>query len=138
MSENGKVRMKLLKIMYIYTVIVPLLFGLGIILLPELMISMFGWPDQDPITFGITGSVYIAFGILAIFGLRDPIKFLPILLLQLFYKIVWFIGVIIPLLIIGEFPSYAILIAVIFLTYIIGDLIAIPFKLVFSISTQDE
>ena len=44
---------------------------------------------------------------------------------------VWIIGVILPLLIVGKFPNYAILHVVIFATYIIGDLIAIPFPYVF-------
>jgi hypothetical protein len=50
------------------------------------------------------------------------------LLLQLSYKYVWFIGVILPILLRGTFPAYAILYTVIFATYIIGDLIAIPFS----------
>jgi hypothetical protein len=65
-------------------------------------------------------------------GLRSPLKFVPVLLLQQSYKVVWFIGVILPLLIVGKFPTYAILHVVIFATYIIGDLIAIPFPYVFA------
>ena len=59
-------------------------------------------------------------------------KFAPVLLLQLSYKVIWFIGVIISILAAGKFPNYAILHVVIFATYIIGDLIAIPFSYVFS------
>ena len=82
-----------LKIMYIYTAILTMTFGLGIVVLPNIMVSLFGWPEQDPIVFGVMGSVYVAFALLALLGLRDPVKFIPILLLQLFYKVVWFIGV---------------------------------------------
>jgi len=53
-------------------------------------------------------------------------------LLQLTYKVVWFIGVIIPILIAGKFPPYARGYVVFFLIYIIGDLIAIPFSYVFA------
>jgi len=53
-------------------------------------------------------------------------------MLQLSYKVVWFIGVILPILGAGKFPTYAILLVVIYATYIIGDLIAIPFSYVFS------
>jgi len=56
----------------------------------------------------------------------------PVLLLQLSYKVVWLICVILPLLIVGKFPTYAILPVVIFVSYIIGDLIAIPFSYVFA------
>jgi hypothetical protein len=53
-------------------------------------------------------------------------------LLQLTYKVVWFIGVIIPILIAGKFPAYATGYVVFFAIYIIGDLIAIPFSYVFA------
>ena len=81
---------------------------------------------------GVTGSVYLSFALLSILGLRSPLKFAPVLLLQLSYKLVWFIGVILPIVMTAKFPSYAILYVVIFATYIIGDLIAIPFSYVFA------
>ena len=117
-----------LKIMYIYTAILTMTFGLGIVVLPDIMASLFGWPEQDPIVFGVMGSVYVAFALMALLGLRDPVKFIPILLLQLFYKVIWFIGVIIPLLIKGSFPLYGLLYVIIFATFIVGDLLTIPFS----------
>jgi len=87
---------------------------------------------EEPIALGIVGSVYLAFGFLSIFGLRSPLKFVPVLLLQLCYKSIWFIGVILPLLISAQLPSYAIPMAIIFATFIIGDIIAIPFSYVFA------
>jgi hypothetical protein len=113
--------------MYIYTIVGAGGFGLGILIMPELMKAMFRWPGGDPIPLGIAGSVYVAFGVLSVLGLRDPLKFAPVLLLQLCYKPVWFLAVAVPLLIRGRFPDYALLTAAIFATYIIGDLIAIPF-----------
>lgn len=132
MSKDINVRWCWLKFMYIYTIVGAGGFGLGIIVIPNIMKSVFGWPSQDPIVFGVTGSVYLAFAILSILGLRSPLRFVPVLLLQLCYKVVWFIGVILPLLVIGEFPMYAVLLVIIFATYIIGDLIAIPFSYVFA------
>jgi hypothetical protein len=132
MSKELKVRWGWLKGMYIYTIIGAGGFGLGIIFMPDVMQSMFGWPNQDPVVLGIAGSVFIAFGLLSILGLRSPLKFAPILLLQLSYKVVWFIGVILPILFAGKFQPYALMHVVIFATYIIGDLIAIPFKYVFA------
>lgn len=90
------------------------------------------WPVEEPTAFGIVGSVYVAFGLLSILGLRSPLKFVPVLLMQLCYKVVWFIGVLVPLLVTGHFPSYAISMVIIFVTYIIGDLIAIPFSYIFA------
>ena len=105
--------------------------NLFIVVAPELHKSLFGWAATEPITYGITGSVYLAFGILSIFGLREPLKFSPVLLLQLFYKVIWFIGVVAPLAIGGKFPMYAAVATIIFATFVIGDLIAIPFAYLF-------
>ena len=132
MSKDINVRWGWLKGMYILTIIHAGGSGLGIILIPSIIRSIFGWPSQDPIVFGICGSVWVAFGLLSILGLRSPLKFSPVLLLQLSYKVVWFIGVILPVLIAGKFPTYAILYVVIYATYIIGGLIAIPFSYVFA------
>jgi hypothetical protein len=132
MSKQINVRWGWLNGMYLYTIVGAGGFGLGIIVAPDLMRSMFGWPGQDPIVFGITGSVYLSFGLLSILGLRSPLKFVPVLLLQLSYKTVWFLGVVFPLVVAGKFPVYGILLIIIFATYIIGDLIAIPFSSVFA------
>ena len=132
MSQDNKVRWGWLKGMYIYTIVGAGGFGLGIITMPDAIRTIFGWPGQDPIVLGVTGSVYLSFALLSIMGLRSPLKFAPVLLLQLSYKLVWFIGVILPIVMTAKFPSYAILYVVIFATYIIGDLIAIPFSYVFA------
>ena len=132
MFMDSNARWGWLKGMYILTIIHAGGSGLGIILIPSAVRSFFGWPSQDPIVFGICGSVWVAFGFLSILGLRSPLKFSPILLLQLTYKVVWFVGVIIPALIAGKFPAYATGYVVFFAIYIIGDLIAIPFSYVFA------
>jgi hypothetical protein len=132
MDKDTDVRWKWLKGMYILTIIHAGGSGLGIILMPGFIRTLFGWPNQDPIVFGILGSVWVAFGLLSILGLRSPLKFSPVLLLQLTYKVVWFIGVILPVLIAGEFPAYAMGYVFFFIVYIIGDLIAIPFPYVFA------
>ena len=132
MSKDTNVRWGWLKGMYIFTIIHAGGTGLGMILIPSIVRSAFGWPSQDPIVFGICGSVWVGFGLLSILGLRSPLKFSPVLLLQLCYKVVWFIGVLLPVLIAGKFPSYGIAYIVFFAIYITGDLIAIPFSYVFA------
>jgi hypothetical protein len=118
--------------MYIYTAAFAGVSGLGMIVAPDTVRSAFGLPNQEPIILGIVGSVYLAFGLLSLLGLRAPLKFVPVLLLQLCYKSIWFVGVILPLCLKGQFPLYAVLMAIIFATYVIGDLIAIPFSYVLS------
>ena len=132
MPSDIKIRWGWLKFMYWYTIVGAGGFGLGMIIIPKFMCSIFSWPSGDPIVFGITGSVYLSFGLLSILGLKSPLKFVPVLMLQLSYKVVWFIGVILPLLVSGKFPTFAILHVVIFASYIVGDLIAIPFSYLFS------
>ena len=131
MEKDITIRWKWLKGMYIYTIITAGGLGVGIILMPEAIKLMLGWPVEEPIAFGIIGAVYVAFGLASILGLLSPLKFVPILLLQLFYKIAWFLGVFLPLVLTAQYPSYGLPTAVIFATYVIGDLIAIPFPYLF-------
>jgi hypothetical protein len=136
MPKEHKIRYGWLKAMYIYTIVGAGGFGLGIIVMPTLMRTIFNWPAQDPIVYGVMGSVYLSFALLSILGLKSPLKFVPVLLLQLSYKVVWFIGVVAPILFTGRFQPYAILHVAIFLSYIVGDLIAIPFPYVFGKETD--
>ena len=128
MENKLKIRYGWLKGMYVYTALGAGLSGLGIILMPETFASMWKMPIQDPIIYGIVGSVFLAFGLISILGLISPLKFAPILLLQMAYKIIWFIGVILPIVFKGQLHFYAFIFMMIFVTYIIGDMIAIPFN----------
>ncbi len=137
MDKKNNIRWGWLKRMYIYTIVTAGFFGLSIIFVPKVLSTMFNMagmpvPDQDPFFLGITGSVYLSFAFLSILGLRSPLKFTPVLLLQLSYKTIWLIGVILPIFLAGKHPAYAVSLAVLFATYIIGDLIAIPFPYVFA------
>jgi hypothetical protein len=130
MSEERTIRWIWLKAMYIWTIVIACGFGLGIIFAQEAVKSMFG-ESCDPMPYGMLGSVFLAFGLLAILGLRAPLRFVPILLLQLAYKVVWFVGVVLPFLITGR-GKPDIVTVIIFALTIVGDLIAIPFPYVFA------
>jgi hypothetical protein len=130
-SLEGEVRWGWLKFMYLYTIVGAGLYGLGMVFAPRLAQSMSGFPAEDPVVFGIVGSVYVSFGVLSILGFRSPLKFTPVLLLQLFYKSIWLVCVALPLFLKGGLEQYAITLVIIFATYIIGDLIAIPFRYLF-------
>lgn len=132
MTQTMNVRWGWLKGMYAYTIVVAGGFGLGIIVMPEMMRSFFGWPSQDPLVLGVCGSVFAAFGLVSVLGLKSPLQFAPVLLLQLIYKVVWFIGVVFPIMFAGAYPRYGLLHVVIFATFVIGDLIAIPFSYLFA------
>lgn len=136
MSADVKIRWGWLKFMYIYAIFGAGGFGLAMIFFPNLTRSLLGWPIEESITYGIAGSIFTAIGIVAIFGLRSPLKFVPLLFFQLCYKSVWFIAVVIPMLISGRMPGYAVPTALFFLTYVVGDLIAIPFPYLFGKQPQ--
>ena len=132
MEGNSSIRWGWLKAMYFYTFVVSGGVGLGMILIPATIQSVFRFPPQDRVTFGLCGSLFLALGLVSILGLRSPLKFVPILLLELVYKPVWLIALALPLFLKGQFPFYVVFISVTFLTFIIGNLIAIPFSYLFS------
>jgi hypothetical protein len=59
MSNDLKIRWGWLKFMYIYTIVGAGGFGLGIIFIPSVMRTVFGWPEQDRILLGVSGGVYL-------------------------------------------------------------------------------
>ena len=132
MEGNASIRWGWLKAMYFYTLVVSGSVGLGMILVPNTIQSVFRFPPQDPVMLGACGSVFLALGLVSILGLRSPLKFTPLLLLELVYKPIWLVAVALPLFLKGQFPFYVVFISVVFLTFIVGDLIAIPFSYVFS------
>ncbi len=131
MSGAVNIRWGWLRFLYGYTIVGAGISGLVMVLVPGLIPSLFGMPAQDPFIFGVAASVWFAFGILSVLGLRAPLTFLPVLFLQLCYKTIWLGGVVIPLLIKGEFPFYGVLFTLIMASYVVFDLIAIPFPLLF-------
>jgi hypothetical protein len=128
MSETTNARLAWLKVMYIWTIVVGGGFGLAIVVAPGAILSMAN-EACDPFLYGIEGSVYLAFGLLSILGLRAPLRFVPVLLLQLVYAAVWLIGVVLPLLIATGATPHPVTAAIFALT-VVGDLIAIPFPAV--------
>ena len=130
MRHDTNIKMGWIKGMYIYTVLGAGGFGVMMIFAPKLVESLFGIPALDPMIYGVAASIWLAFGILSLLGLRSPIKFLPILLIQCIYKSIWVIGILLPLTFKGELPNYAPLMIIVMVSYIIGDLIAIPFSVV--------
>ena len=105
---------------------------------PATIQAMYGWPwpSQDPVLFGVSGSVFVSFALLSILGFRSPLKFVPVLMLQLSYKSIWYIFVLLPNFVMGRVHMYGWVMAVVFATYIIGDLIAIPFSYVFEVEKK--
>jgi len=136
MSEDINVRWGFLKFMYAYAGISVAGFGLMILIAPDLLNTLLGAPSIEPSIYGIVGSVWTALGLLCFLGIRDPLKFLPLLLFQVVYKSIWYLAVWLPLLIIGQFPVWGILTVSLFWTYIVGNIIAIPWSYLFKKSSD--
>ena len=117
-----------LKLMYIYTIITTIIFGLSILVMPVLWFSLTDLTVQNQYIFGIVGSVWLAFSISSILGLRNPMKFIAILVLQFIYKVVWIFLVFLPQLIISGPSIVSIILFITFLTFIIPDIFIIPWN----------
>jgi hypothetical protein len=131
MEDNVSIRRGWLKVMYMYTLVVSGSMGLGMILFPDTVQSVLRFPPQDPVMLGACGSIFLALGLISLMGLRSPLKFAPVLLLELVYKPIWLVSVALPLFLEGRFPFYVVTMSAVFITFIVGDLIAIPFSHLF-------
>ncbi len=82
--EKDSIRFNWIKGMYLYTIFGAGGFGLGIIFFPDVIAKILGIPNANPFFWGITASIYTAFGIFtasiisAVFGViiltagKDP------------------------------------------------------------------
>jgi hypothetical protein len=77
------IRWRWLRAMYIYTTVIAGGMGLATILVPGRVQKMSGMAAQDPVVFGLNGSLSLAFGLVALAGLRAPLKYCPLLLMEL-------------------------------------------------------
>lgn len=129
---SGPVRMRWLKVMYLANLIIAFPLGLAVLVAPELMRGIMGVPPGDPIHFSLAaGAVQCAFGMAGAVGLWSPLKFSPVLLLQALYKSLFLGGVVLPLMGRGQLPDFAMPVSLLFVLFIIEDLIAVPFSYLF-------
>ena len=116
-EEVSTLRLYLLRVLYLAAFV-----GLPFLVWPKLINPQTPW---DPL-HGVAYSFWAAFSVLMGFGLRYPLKMLPLLILELFYKLVWLIAVGIPLGPAGRPPRLTAL----FVIPAILDLIVIPWPYV--------
>jgi len=130
MLDNIDLKLKL-KIMYILTIVLAGGIGLMMLISPSFAMALFSQPAQDLYLYGIAAAVWTAFGLLAILGLRDPIKYMPILLFQFIYKLIWLFAVFIPNVVVDGVRFDTITVLLVFLLFIVGDFLTLPFKELF-------
>ena len=101
----------------------------------QMLPYMVGTMSQDLLTLRILGSIWLAVGILSIFGLRTPSAFAGIFLLQILYKSIWLIFAGVPSVSQGE--TRALPLAIGFIVMIIGFILATPWAYLFRPQLQD-
>ncbi|WP_282080532.1 hypothetical protein [Aquimarina algiphila] len=116
-KKLSKIRLYLMRGLYLLTFL-----SLGYNSWLEIIIPSEKWGPYDGITF----SFWAAYATLMGIGIRYPIKMLPLLLLQLFYKSVWLIGIAYPLWSTDQLDSVSADFLRPFLIAIPVDLIVIP------------
>jgi hypothetical protein len=87
-EEISTFRLYLMRLLYLLNFVL-----LGLDVWPGIINHVGAW---DPVR-GVAFSFWAALSALSGLGLRYPIKMLPLLLLQLFYKAVWLIAVALPM-----------------------------------------
>jgi hypothetical protein len=131
-SEKNGVHPKWLRFMFGVNIFIVGGLALAILIGRQSMLTYFGFPTEELILAGYAPSVMLGYAIMSIIGMRYPVKFAPVLLLQATAKIVWFLAIIIPQLATGPLPAFAVMLGATFIPLIIGDLIAIPWKYLFA------
>ena len=91
MTEVSTFRLYLLRAMYLFMAV-----GLAIFELPALL-----HPEDLSRLDGVVLSVLGAFALLAVLGIRYPLKMLPLLLFELLWKSIWVLTFGVPLLLSG-------------------------------------
>jgi hypothetical protein len=136
MQKKSTIRIFWFKIMYALTITVAGGLGIGMLLNPDITPWIFGI-DCPRVFSGLIASVFLAFALISIIGLKNPIKLIPILFMQLLYKSIWLCFIAIPLLVTNKIPTDMIFVIAVFLVVIVGDLIAIPFRIIFN-NTEEK
>ena len=88
MSEVSTFRLYLLRATYLLIVV-----GLGFVIWPRIIHHSNGWA----LRYGDTSSLLAGVSVLAVLGIRYPLKMLPLLLFELTWKSIWLIAIALPL-----------------------------------------
>jgi hypothetical protein len=139
-GDVGPLRLKFLIFQYWLTIFVTIPLGLLVMLFPDFFQRVGKIGRQDHTFFGISGSVYVAFGLLSILALRNPKKWSPIILLQFTYKVLWFTLVMGRRIKSGElkmrWTDVAMMIG--YGVFVAGDILAIPPEYLFFETTSQD
>ena len=88
MNDVSLVRLYLLRAMYLLLAV-----GLGLTVWPHVVHHDLSWPLMNSVVGALLGAI----GLLAVLGLRYPLRMLPLLLFELTWKVIWLGAVAAPL-----------------------------------------
>ena len=126
--ELSSVRLYLMRFAYLFNAIV-IGFGAWSELINQRKLINEGKPWD--LVYGVAFSLYAAYGLLMLLGVRFPVRMLPLLLLQIIYKTIWLIAVGHLLWSVGRLNPTAIGSIKFFASIVVLDLIVIPWPYVF-------
>src|SRR5215210_3104069 len=98
MSEVSTFRLYLLRAMYVFMVV-----GLAIFKMAPAILHPENLSPQDSVVVSLLGG----FALLAVVGIRYPIKMLPLLFFELVWKVIWVVAFGLPLLLSGHLDPNA-------------------------------
>lgn len=98
MDEVGKVRIYLLRAMYAF-----IAFGLGVTTLPDIVSGSGQSADSDT----VINAILMGFCLLSLLGVKYPLKMLPVLLLELVWKVFWLLVYALPMYLNNSLDEYA-------------------------------
>ncbi len=75
----------------------------------------------------ILGALWLAIGLVAVAGFADPVRYLPVLLIQLLYKSAWLAFAAYPALASGRSSGGLIVLTVLFTMWVLALMVLIPF-----------
>jgi hypothetical protein len=127
MPNTPRVRLGWLRFTFLYTLIGAGAGGLAIVFGLPLVGSLLEIPAGDPYFVTAVGCGWIGFAAVSLLGVREPMRFAPVLLVQLVYKTAWLLLVFAPRVVEGHVPLYAWGLAATFVSYVVLDAIALPF-----------
>ena len=81
--------LRVARAMYAANVVGAGLPGLVMTVAPTFAAEQMFAGDQDPVTFGILGAIWLSIGAVSVLGLRDPRRYLGVFVVQALYKTIW-------------------------------------------------
>lgn len=119
-----------LRSMYLVAVIAAGVVGAITLMAPAMAGRyVFGGDIDVDVFIRILGALWLAIGIVAIAGFIDPVRYLPVLLIQLLYKMGWLIFAAYPALLSGKSSIGLVVLTVLFTIWVLALMVLVPFRL---------